>query len=116
MHHSYPLFLMSRSFIFRHLSVLFCAALFSACDDQPARTTSGQSPPREQAAQQSRQWQQQFESEHTLRMQAETKLTHEEEARSWWQTVALLLAVAAVVLLGLGATLGSAARHESQKS
>ena len=57
----------------------------------------------------------QFEAEHALRMQAETKLSHQEEGRIWWQTAATFFAVAAVLLLGVGVTLGSAARHESQK-
>lgn len=103
-------------------AVFSCGLLLSACNDEPVESSFNQSSRRdksaavEKASQQSRQWQQQFEAEHTLRVQAETQLNHQTQAKSWWQTAATLLAIAAVVLLGLGATLGSAARHESQKS
>ena len=111
-----------RSFITFSIAAVFSCTLFlSACNDEPADTSSNQSSRQAQssaidkASQQSRRWQQQFEAEHVLRVQDEAKLSHQEAARSWWQNTATVLAIVAVVLLGVGITLGSAARHESQK-
>ena len=107
--------------ILRCLMILLCVAYLAACNDEPADSSSSQSSRQQQsstverASQQSRRWQQQFEAEHALRIQVETHLSHEEAARSWWQNTATVLAIVAVVLLGVGITLGSAARHESQK-
>lgn len=96
------------------LLTLLCAGILSACG--PSTGSKSQPTAIEQAEQESHRWQQQYEAEANLRQQAETRSTSQQEARSRWQTIATVLAVAAVVLLILGTILGSAARHESEKS
>ena len=103
--------------------ILLCAVYLAACNDDPQSASPPAYPSRQEqttaadkANQKNRLLQQQFEAEHTLRVQAETQLGYQTEAKTWWQTAATLFAVSAVVLLGVGATLGSAARYESQKS
>ena len=46
---------------------------------------------------------------------AETNISKQESAKAWWQTVATVLAVAAIGLLIVGTIIGSAARHESER-
>ena len=46
---------------------------------------------------------------------AETNVSKQESAKAWWQTVATILAVAAIGLLVIGTIIGSSARHESQR-
>src|SRR6266566_3652571 len=46
---------------------------------------------------------------------AETNVSKEESAKAWWQSVATILAVAAIALLVVGTIIGSSARHESQR-
>ncbi len=46
---------------------------------------------------------------------AETNVSKQESAKAWWQSVATILAVAAIGLLVVGTIIGSAARHESQR-
>ena len=46
---------------------------------------------------------------------AETNVSKQESAKAWWQSVATVLAVAAISLLIAGIILGSAARHESEQ-
>jgi|SRR6266403_1354946 len=46
---------------------------------------------------------------------AETNVSKQESARAWWQSVATILAVAAIALLVVGTIIGSSARHESQR-
>ena len=93
---------------------LLCASVLAACG--PATGSRSQPTATEQAEQESRRWQQQYQAEANLRQQAETRSTAQQEARSRWQNIATLLAVAAVVLLVAGTILGSAARHESENS
>jgi F0F1-type ATP synthase assembly protein I len=47
---------------------------------------------------------------------AKASASKEESAKSWWQTAATVLAVAAISLLIVGTIIGSAARHESDKN
>ena len=46
---------------------------------------------------------------------AETNVSKQESAKTWWQNIATFLAVAAIGLLVIGAIIGSSARHESQR-
>ena len=46
---------------------------------------------------------------------AETKVSKQESAKAWWQSVATILAVAAIGLLVVGTIIGSSARHESER-
>ena len=46
---------------------------------------------------------------------AETNVSKQESAKAWWQSIATILAVAAIGLLVTGTIIGSAARHESQR-
>ena len=46
---------------------------------------------------------------------AETNVSKQESAKTWWQSVATILAVAAICLLVVGTIIGSSARHESQR-
>src|SRR5205085_11039421 len=46
---------------------------------------------------------------------AETNVSKQESAKAWWQSVATILAVAALSLLVVGTIIGSSARHESQR-
>jgi Mg2+/citrate symporter len=46
---------------------------------------------------------------------AETNVSKEESAKAWWQSIATILAVAAIGLLVIGTIIGSAARNESQR-
>ena len=46
---------------------------------------------------------------------AETNVSKQESAKAWWQSVATILAVAAISLLVVGTIIGSSARHESQR-
>ena len=46
---------------------------------------------------------------------AETNVSKQESAKAWWQSIATVLAVAAIGLLVIGTIIGSAARHESQR-
>ena len=46
---------------------------------------------------------------------AETDASKQESAKSWWQSLATILAVAAISLLVVGTIIGSSARHESQR-
>jgi len=52
---------------------------------------------------------------HRELQKAETKVSKQESAKTWWQSVATILAVAAIGLLVVGTIIGSAARHESQR-
>ena len=81
---------------------LLCVSVFTACG--PSAGSRSQQAAVEQAEQESRRWQQQYETEQSLRQQAETRSVSQQEARSRWQTVATFLAVAAVVLLIVGTT------------
>ncbi len=91
-------------FLTRWLALL-CAGLLTACG-----------PTRPAVEQESRRWQQQYETEQGLRRQAETQSVQQQQARSRWQSIATVLAIAAVVLLIVGTILGSAARHESEQT
>ena len=102
-----------KAFTIRWLA-LFCAGVLTACG--PSAGSKSQPSAVEQAEQESRHWQQQYETEANLRRQAETRSTVQQEARSRWQNIATVLAVAAVVLLVLGTILGSTARHESDQT
>ncbi len=46
---------------------------------------------------------------------AETNVSKQESAKTWWQSVATILAVVAISLLVVGTIIGSSARHESQR-
>ena len=46
---------------------------------------------------------------------AETNISKQESAKAWWQSIATILAVAAISLLVVGTIIGSSARHESQR-
>lgn len=46
---------------------------------------------------------------------ADTNISKQESAKTWWQTVATFLAVAAIGLLVIGTIIGSSARHESER-
>ena len=46
---------------------------------------------------------------------AETNVSKQESAKAWWQSIATILAVAAICLLVVGTIIGSSARHESQR-
>jgi Mg2+/citrate symporter len=46
---------------------------------------------------------------------AETNVSKQESAKAWWQSIATILAVAAIGLLVVGTIIGSSARHESQR-
>ena len=46
---------------------------------------------------------------------AETNVSKQESAKAWWQSIAAILAVAAISLLVVGTIIGSSARHESQR-
>jgi Mg2+/citrate symporter len=46
---------------------------------------------------------------------AETNVSKQESAKTWWQSVATILAVAAIGLLVIGTIIGSSARHESER-
>ena len=46
---------------------------------------------------------------------AETNISKEESAKAWWQSVATILAVAAISLLVIGTIIGRSARHESKR-
>jgi outer membrane murein-binding lipoprotein Lpp len=46
---------------------------------------------------------------------AETNVSKQESAKAWWQSIATILAVAAIGLLVIGTIIGSSARHESQR-
>ena len=46
---------------------------------------------------------------------AETNVSKQESAKTWWQSVATILAVAAISLLVVGTIIGSSARHESKR-
>ena len=93
--------------------VLVCAGLLAACGPSPG--SRSQPTAVEQAEQESRRWQAQYQAEQTLREQADARSTVSQEARSHWQNLATIFAVAAVILLILGTILGSAARHESEQ-
>ena len=45
----------------------------------------------------------------------EKDLSENESAKAWWQSVATILAIAAIGLLVVGTIIGSSARHESQR-
>lgn len=94
-----------KTFTIRWLALL-CAGLLCACSPR------GSSAPESE----SRRWEQQYQNERHLRQQAEVRSIEQQSARSRWQNVASLLAVAAVILLILGTILGSAARHESEQT
>jgi hypothetical protein len=68
----------------------------------------------QQVEQENRRWQQQAQAEQSLLQQADTRSERQQEAKSWWQSIAGLFAVAAAALLIAGTILGSAARHESE--
>ncbi len=46
---------------------------------------------------------------------AETNVSKQESAKAWWQSVATILAIAAIGLLVIGTIIGSSARHESEQ-
>ena len=46
---------------------------------------------------------------------AETNVSKQESAKTWWQSIATILAVAAICLLVIGTIIGSSARHESER-
>ena len=46
---------------------------------------------------------------------AETNVSKQESAKAWWQSIATILAIAAIGLLVIGTVIGSSARHESQR-
>ncbi len=46
---------------------------------------------------------------------AETNVSKQESAKTWWQSIAAILAVAAIGLLVIGTIIGSSARHESKR-
>jgi len=46
---------------------------------------------------------------------AETNVSKQESAKAWWQSIATILAVAAIGLLVIGTIIGSSARHESER-
>ena len=46
---------------------------------------------------------------------AETNVSKQESAKAWWQSIATILAVAAIGLLVVGTIIGSSARHESER-
>lgn len=46
---------------------------------------------------------------------AETNVSKQESAKTWWQSIATFLAVAAIGLLVIGTIIGSSARHESEQ-
>lgn len=46
---------------------------------------------------------------------AETNVSKQESAKAWWQSIATVLAIAAVAFLIVGTIIGSRARHESQR-
>ena len=45
----------------------------------------------------------------------ETNVSKQESAKAWWQSIATILAVAAIGLLVIGTIIGSSARHESER-
>ncbi len=102
-----------KTFTIRLLALL-CVGVLTACG--PSAGSKSQPTAVEQAEQESRRWQQQYETEQTLRQQAEIRSIAQQTARSRWQNIATVLAVAAVIFLIVGTILGSAARHESEKS
>ena len=102
-----------KTFTMRLLALL-CVGILTACG--PSSGSKSRPTAVEQAEQESRRWQQQYETEQNLRQQAETRSTVQQEARSRWQNIATVFAVAAVALLVLGTILGSAARHESDQT
>ena len=46
---------------------------------------------------------------------AETNVSKQESAKASWQSIATILAVAAISLLVIGTIIGSSARHESER-
>ena len=73
----------------------------SSCGDKQANPSSRreQSGAAAEADQKNHQWQQQFDAEHSLRLQVESRLHQQEAAKSWWQNAATLCALVAVTLL-----------------
>ena len=83
-------------------SVLLLSLAFAACND---RDSPPQTKGRESA---------ELDRLNRELQTAETNVSKQESAKAWWQSIATVLAIAAIAFLIVGTIIGSRARHESQ--
>ena len=112
----------------RPVIALLCALLLGACHDESENSAAENDHPSTDVRQPTAsstldrvnrttlELTRRVETEQSLRLQAEARLLQQDRARAWWQNSATVLAVIAIAMLGVGAALGSAARHESEKA
>jgi CHASE3 domain sensor protein len=83
--------------------VLLLSLAFAGCNDEDDK----QQPKQQQSAE--------LDRLNRELQKTETNVTKQESAKAWWQSIATILAVAAICLLVVGTIIGSSARHESQR-
>ena len=93
-------FMKTRSFF---AAALLLSLALAACSD-------------DHAAPQSRQHQSaEVDRLNRVLQKAETNAAKQKSAKAWWQSIATILAIAAIGLLIVGTIIGSSARHESEQ-